>query len=276
MHTGHHDEAGSAAPLTALDLVGVVYSAGKVFDGLSTGRLATEAFVRAGDTTGIASRPDLELLQDLKAVAERVVERAGTVVDAAYVRELNGLISRSGPLRPGELRRADQHIGVETPLGRHEPPALSDQDLAELIEAATSDEDHVENALELFVSIAKAQPFEDGNKRTALFAANALLLGAGSGRVLTVPMDEHDPSVAATFVMLLAQAYINNDHDGVKEMLRTHGLAELTLGGERSRTAEYEATARAVVEPEPGQLGNPLSAQVESGLPAPRSSGMGY
>lgn len=260
----------------ALDLVDVVYSAGKVFDGLSTGRRAAEAFVRAGDTTGIASRHDLELLQDLESLAERVVERAGTVVNAAYVGELNGLISRSGPLRPGELRRADQHIGVETPLGRHEPPALSEQGLAELIKAATSDEDHIETALELFVSIAKAQPFEDGNKRTALFAANALLLGEDSGRVLTVPMDEHDPSVAATFVKLLAQAHINDDHDGVKEMLRTHGLAELASGDERSLTAEYEATARAVAEPEPGQLGHPLSAQVESGLPAPRSSGMGY
>ena len=32
-----------------------------------------------------------------------------------------------------------------------------------------------ENALDLFVHLAKAQPFEDANKRTAVFVANSLL-----------------------------------------------------------------------------------------------------
>ena len=34
--------------LTVTDLAGVVYSSGRVFDGLSTGRLDTENFLRTG------------------------------------------------------------------------------------------------------------------------------------------------------------------------------------------------------------------------------------
>jgi hypothetical protein len=41
-----------------------------------------------------------------------------------------------------------------------------------------------ENALDLFVDLAKAQPSEDGNKRTAVSVANSLLICSGSGVLL--------------------------------------------------------------------------------------------
>lgn len=60
------------ATLTVADLSGVVYSSGKVFDGLSTGRLDTENFLRSGSLDGVASRADLALLEDLRDAAEAV------------------------------------------------------------------------------------------------------------------------------------------------------------------------------------------------------------
>lgn len=207
------------------DLAGAIYSSGKVFDGLSTGRLDTENFLRSGSLAGISSRSDLALLEDLRDVGQFIIDHHDGPIDGEYVRAVNAQITRSGALHPGQLRTADQRIGVQTRYGRHTPPAVTGDGLQELIAtSASSATDVVEHALDLFVELAKAQPFEDGNKRTALFVANSLLIG--DGQLLVVPVDENDPQVADTFNDFLAQAYIRGDHGPVKDLMRRRGLLE--------------------------------------------------
>ncbi len=209
------------------DLARVVYSSGKVFDGLSTGRLDTENFLRSGSLAGVTSRSDLALLEDLRDVSQFIIDQRGRPIDATFVRAVNRQLTRSAALRPGNLRTADQQIGVRTRYGRHEPPALTDQGLQRLVERAMSNGEALEQALDIFVELAKAQPFEDGNKRTALFVANAVLLDADLDTLLVIPVDEDDPSLSDRFNDRLARAYIHGDHDGVKDMLRVHGLVDL-------------------------------------------------
>ncbi|WP_336872374.1 Fic family protein [Rhodococcus qingshengii] len=206
------------------DLAGVVYSSGKVFDGLTTSRRDTENFLRSGSLTGIFSRADLALLEDLRDVAQFIIDHHDQPIDATYVRAVNAQITRRGALHPGQLRTEDQQIGVHTRHGRHTPPALTEDGLQQLIASLTC-EDVTEHALDLFVELAKAQPFEDGNKRTALFVANSLLIGGG--RMLVVPVDENDPQLSDTFNDLLARAYLQGEHDAVKDLLREHGLIDL-------------------------------------------------
>ncbi len=210
--------------LSTVDLAGVVYSSGKVFEGLATGRLDTENFLRSGSTDGVSSRADLSLLEDLRDAAAFIILHTGRVVDAAFVRQINAQLTRSAALHPGQLRNRSQRIGVNTRYGRHTPPALTAEGLQAIIDTATTDPDPAENAMALFVALAKAQPFEDGNKRTALFAANSLLLTANTSTLLVVPVDEHDPGPADAFNELLASAYIHGDHSGVIDLLRTHGI----------------------------------------------------
>ncbi|RQO50020.1 cell filamentation protein Fic [Rhodococcus sp. KBW08] len=206
------------------DLAGAVYSSGRVFDGLATGRLDTENFLRSGSLAGVSSRSDLALLEDLRDVAQFIIDHHDRAIDATYVRAVNAQITRSGALHPGQLRTEDQQIGVHTRHGRHTPPALTEDGLQQLIASLTC-EDVTEHALDLFVELAKAQPFEDGNKRTALFVANSLLIGGG--RMLVVPVDENDPQLSDTFNDLLAKAYLRGEHDAVKDLLREHGLIDL-------------------------------------------------
>lgn len=206
------------------DLAGAVYSAGKVFDGLVTSRRDTENFLRSGSLAGVSSRSDLALLEDLRDVAQFIIDHHDQPIDANYVRAVNAQITRSGALHPGQLRTDDQQIGVHTRHGRHMPPALTEGGLKQLI-TSLSCEDATERALDLFVQLAKAQPFEDGNKRTALFVANSLLIGRG--RMLVVPIDENDPQLSDTFNDLLPKAYLRDEHDAVKNLLREHGLIDL-------------------------------------------------
>ncbi|MCI4675948.1 Fic family protein [Candidatus Mycolicibacterium alkanivorans] len=212
------------ATLTVADLAAVVYSCGKVFDGLSTARLDTENFLRSGSLDGVASRADLALLQDLRDAAQFVIDHAGHTVDAAFVRAVNASMTRSGALHPGQLRTQEQLIGVATPYGRHTPDALTEEELQALLDTAARGGDVGENALNLFVDLAKAQPFEDGNKRTAVFVANSLLISSGAGLLLTIPVDDNDPSVARTFNDLLARAYLYGETEAVKALLRSRGL----------------------------------------------------
>lgn len=212
----------SAINLTAL--AGAVYSSGKVFDGLAAGRLDTENFLRSGSLIGVSSRSDLALLEDLRDVAQFIIDHHGQPIDADYVRAVNAQITRSGALHPGRLRTDDQQIGVGTRYGRHTPPALTEHDLQRLITSLTGD-DVTETALDLFVQLAKAQPFEDGNKRTALFVANSLLIG--DRQMLVVPVDDNDPHLADTFNDLLAKAYVRDEHGPVKDLFRDHGLVPL-------------------------------------------------
>ena len=81
-----------------------------------------------------------------------------------------------------------------------------------------------EQALELFVQIAKAQPFEDGNKRTALFVANSVLIRDPEPEMLVVPVGESGANNAARFNDLLARAYVLGEHEGVKDLLRAEGF----------------------------------------------------
>ncbi|BBY54045.1 Fic family protein [Mycobacterium koreense] len=208
--------------ITVADLAGVVYSAGKLFNGLQTGRLDTEDFLRSGSTKGINSRSDLALLEDLRDTAQLVIGHGSRPIDAAFVRAVNSAISRSGALRPGTLRSGDSGIGVDTPLGRHTPPGVTEEQLQRLLDGALAAPDARESALSIFVELSRAQPFEDGNKRTALLVANGVLLGAASGQLLTVPVDD-----ARVFNDLLARAYVRGEDEPVKNLLRAKGFTDL-------------------------------------------------
>src|SRR6218665_80298 len=148
---------GRTRHLTVLDLAGVVCSSGKVFDGLATGRLDTENFLRSGSLDGVTSRSDLALREDLRDLAQFVLDSVRTPITAAYVRAVNAKITRSGALHPGQLRTADQGIGVQTRYGCHEPAVLSDTGLQRLFDESIRGDDVLDDALSLFVTLARAQ-----------------------------------------------------------------------------------------------------------------------
>lgn len=211
-----------------IDLAAVIYSCGKVFDGLQTGRLDTEEFLRTDSTSGISSMHDLALLRDLKAAAGIVITHAGTPqgkIDATLLKQINASMTRSASIEPGALRQDDEKIGVNTVLGRHEPPAVSTARLNQIILEAIANEDPSLCAAKLFLAIAKAQPFKDGNKRTGILAANALLLSEQTSLQLTVPFSENDAAVAQEFNRKLAQAYIHGEDGPVLEALVKQGIS---------------------------------------------------
>jgi len=242
IHTGsgkgaNQDSSAVMNTLEVADLAGVVYSAGKVFEGLRAGRGDTENFLRSGSLDGITSRSDLAMLEDLRDVSQFIITNREAPISSSYVRAVNAQITRSGPLNPGQYRTAAQQIGVNTQYGRHEPQPSSDAALQLIIDRALAKPSPREQALELFVQIAKAQPFEDGNKRTALFVANSVLIREPQPEMLVVPVDENSPDKAALFNERLARAYVLGESIGVKDLLRAEGFSTHASARDRKKAS---------------------------------------
>lgn len=139
--------------------------------------------------------------------------------------ELNAAMTRSAALNSGKFRSEESNIGVSTIYGDHKPKETNLEGLREIIKKAESEPSISRQAAMLFVLLAKAQPFEESNKRTALFAANILLKEEAT---LTVPYDEYNKSISERFSELLARAYIFNEVDNCVDDLVIHGFKTIS------------------------------------------------
>lgn len=81
--------------------------------------------------------------------------------------------------------------------------------------SAQASDGRIQDASQLFVTLAKAQPFGDVNKRTALLTANGLLLAKQSEYMLTVPTDQEN---VKQFNTLLSDWYLH-DNDEIIDWL---------------------------------------------------------
>lgn len=207
---------GASASLSTKKLSELLYSMGHTFDNLSSTRLATEEFLRTGNPEVLGSKQDLDLLKDLQDASSFALhyDYATQPFDVSYLSGINAQLKRTAAIEPGTLRTS-ANIGVHTREGFYVPP---EPDAAVLNSYFTEALDHTRetdmllSASTLFAQLAKAQPFGDGNKRSALLAANGLLVRTGAARtsdlILSVPTEEPDTD---TFNERLSAWYLHND-----------------------------------------------------------------
>lgn len=104
------------------------------------------------------------------------------------------------PKWPGHLRNAlynaDDRIGITTGTngrGNYIPPEqVTVTDLERIVARFEASQRSEYDAWRVFAALAKLQPFQDGNKRTALIAANAALGTLQSHNYLVLPFNEVD------------------------------------------------------------------------------------
>lgn len=192
----------------------LLYRMGRTFDGLNTDWASTEEFLRTGEPTILASRSDYELLADLSDASEFVMNTdwSQTRIDADYAMAVNSRLRRSASLKPGVIRTTEPAY-VNTTLGRWKAVDRPSPDSLQAMIAAAQDEaagDLMDRAVGLFCEEARLQPFSAGNKRTALFMANAVTLKETEGEIMvSVPADDGD--AVKTFMELLSRWYVDDD-----------------------------------------------------------------
>ncbi len=187
---------------------------GRTFDGLSASFGQTKRFLTTDDPDVLGSRDDFELLSDLRDAAHFVMryDYARDLFDLAYVCGINHEMGRSAAIEPGVLRKHENIVVTLEDGSVYVPPVPRTEQLGRLLSGMSENGDRTGDGLRqasyVFAHLAKAQPFGDGNKRTALLAANGLLLKNHRTALLSVPLV---PDGVRTFNRLLSEWYQSDD-----------------------------------------------------------------
>jgi prophage maintenance system killer protein len=173
-------------------LAGLLYDMGTVFDDFKGTRMSTEEFLRTGNTDVLSTVQNRDLMLDLKECSRIALEYDYDHLpfDHTLLQAINSGITRTASLWPGKIRD-NENIGVNTIYGEQYIPPIPDVDAVDNImkECDSEANDNISMSASIcFAMLAKMQPFWDGNKRTALLAANGLLLKHGiDNEYFTVP-----------------------------------------------------------------------------------------
>ena len=197
-----------------LDLANFIVSFGSMNDYSST-VLQTKKALDLHDLSKLHHQHhDGEILQDaldgIAAAKKYGFSREGII-------EINKSFTHSeeeDPDIPGHLRQAsynpDDAIAIITDSkGTAEgayfaPENVYPGDLDEIIEQYNSSDHTTKDAWRVFAKLSKLQPFQDGNKRTALIAANSASNTWENQNYLTLPFDNIDH---AEFMINLMRFY---------------------------------------------------------------------
>lgn len=158
------------------------------------------------------NKDDIAIFTDALKGIEAIKEIGFTVEGVIAINKQFTSPSDEQPNMPGHLRNAyynsDDQIAIildRTSQEAYFPPEVVQQsDLEVIVQKFLLSKKTEEDAWKVFVCLAKLQPFQDGNKRTALIAANAAIDTFATGNYLTLPFNELD---RADFITNLMRYY---------------------------------------------------------------------
>lgn len=153
---------------------------------------------------------DITAILNMRDAWEYLLGTTEVKPDLDYFCKLNGFIARNEALEWGVLRTGN--VGIS---GTDYHPSVPVREKVEkdIRKILTSYDSTTEKALTLFCYMTYNQLFWDGNKRTAMVAANKILLSRGAG---FMTIKDYDMEV---FNTLLSDMYNTGHNDELKEFL---------------------------------------------------------
>ena len=154
---------------------------------------------------------DINAIVNLKHSWEFILENIEYPLDLNYICKINQLIGEANvnPF-PGQLRFSDVSMG-----GTDWKPEIPDKEKVNgnLNKILKCENSATEKAINLMLYVMGSQLFYDGNKRTAMMAANQIMIQNGKG-IISVSI-EHQ----ITFRGMLINFYETNDMSKIKKFL---------------------------------------------------------
>lgn len=152
-------------------------------------------------------------------------------------------LSDEQPNMPGHLRNAyynsDDQIAIILDQHSNEayfpPEVVTKEDLDRIVEEFSISGKNEEDAWRVFCQLSKLQPFQDGNKRTALITANGALNTFETGEYLTLPFNDLDRVDFTTNLMRYYRA------DSKEEELSAFNRLLATLPTKKAREVALRA-----------------------------------
>jgi len=193
------------------NIVDLIYKSARL-EGLAVTFPDTYAVVNGGIINGM-SLEDAMLINNLKHAWQFVLSTIDYPVNFSYVCQIHKYVGESlAGYNAGFLRNQIIHVmmGDEEPFT---PDLLIEVDAREEIEQFMHIPNATDKSVSLMLHLARRQMFNDGNKRTAMLAANHIMIENGAG-VISVP-----PSKLPEFIHVLTDYYKSNDMNGAKQFI---------------------------------------------------------
>lgn len=176
---------------------------------------------------------DIIVVNNIKRAWMFLFENGGHPIDWQYVSEYNRILGEGLIRDAGKIRTNDVRIGG-TDWIPDLPTIESSHDV--ILSLSKSERSAEDQALLMFCAITRGQWFNDGNERTALMAANHVLINAGIG-VFVI-----SPSLKRDFTNRLLRYYESDDPAPLCAWLRDYAIGRLPGGltSAESRRLETE------------------------------------
>jgi len=143
----------------------------------------TAAIINGGKGQGL-SVDEVVAVNNLKHAWQFVFENIEYHTDYALICEINRTVGANLFYRAGMIRNIPVSIGGTD----WKPPMPFEGDIKDEIRETLGIENKTERAITLMLKLMRMQIFIDGNKRTAMLAANHVMIKNGAG-ILSVPVD---------------------------------------------------------------------------------------
>ncbi|KRL85058.1 Fic family protein [Lacticaseibacillus pantheris] len=156
------------------------------FEGVSTSWAQTQTIM---DGLGVDGVPlaDINVIVYLKRGWSFVTE-SDLPFDWQYVRTVNATVAADDSLAPGEFRTGAGLVALGDGNDFVPPLVDANAEIEYLHDLLASDDSTTYRALKFMYHVMRRQLFWDGNKRTALLAANRLMILGGTG-LINVPLN---------------------------------------------------------------------------------------
>ena len=166
----------------------------------------TDAIINGGVVSGLTA-DEIVTVHNLKHAWHFVLDNIDHETNFALVCEINRKVGANLIYNAGFVRN------IPVRVGDFNPPLPVEADIKDELKAASGLETATERSITLMLTLMRRQVFMDGNKRTAMLAANHQMIKNGAG-VISIPVERIEG-----FSERLMDYYMTNDMTEIKRFV---------------------------------------------------------
>ena len=179
-------------------------------EGVNTTLVQTQTIINGLGVDNV-SLDDINVIVQLKRGWDYVIQQDNPL-DLNMEKEINKIVARDSSVFPGYLRNGSGL--VTTYRGDYVPPEIDEEKENKNLTSILSNKNTTatDKALTLMYYNMKQQMFYDGNKRTAILAANKIMIDNGCG-LINVPLEKW-----STWMTKIADFYLSKSKDSMEKL----------------------------------------------------------
>jgi Fic family protein len=200
------------------NIVDYIYKSAQL-EGLGVTYPDTEAIFNGVSAPGVKVT-DIIAVNNLKRAWQFLLDTLEPPLDYAYVCKINQIVGGDNLVyNAGYIRATPVSIG-----GTSWKPAMPvEDDIKSNLIKLQSAENATERAIDIMLYIMRGQFFLDGNKRTAMLAANKEMIANGQG-IISIPVE-----LIPQFTPLLVKYYETGEADTIKAFIYDNCIDGMNL-----------------------------------------------